>query len=935
MEPIRFTLLGPLRAWRGDEELPLGAKQQRLILALLLSRAGESVSLADLVEVVWGDRPPGSAVNVVHRYVGALRRLLEPELPRRAEGQWLTGSAGSYRMRVTADSLDLLAFRREVEKSRLSAESGQLEDALAQIGGALELWRDRCAAGLDAALSDHPWFVALENECTGVAREAARLALRLRQPAAVLPALRRSAARNPFDEGLQAQVMLLLAADGNQAEALTLYQTVTKSLDEQLGVGAGPEMRAALQSVLHSAGGAAAPAVTEPAARPEPEVTAGAIAANRVPALLPSDHPYFTGRQEALDELAGRARRRTGSLPLLGIDGIPGVGKTILAVHLAHLLAPDYPDGQLYVDLRGFDALRQPLDPAEALRVLMSAMGIIEGSDSDDLEARAALYRSVLAGRRMLVLLDNAYDADQVVPLLPGAPDCLVIVTSRSRLAPLDTTMGAFLLTLDVPGTEEARANFVNRIGPGRAETETAALDEIIERCGHLPLAMALVAARADDQPLPAIAAELRSARRSLDAFDDENLDNNLRGIFSWSYHRLTAAAAHLFRLLSAHPGPDITAESVAALADIPQVQARALLGELIRTRVVTQHRLYRYRLHVLVRTYAAELAAATDSRAEQTSAAHRLYGFYLEAAEAANRAVEGTTGSDAEVADAMMWFITEHEVLRSVVEDAAERGDSTTAWRLVSASQFFYHRYGWWSEWRDVAQTAVEAAERAGDPLGRAQMERSLAGALYFLGHHEESLVRLRTAQQLFEKAGLDPDRAQVLMNLTRVLLSEGRYAEAVRQHRRAILILRAHGLSRAEVAALQVVANHFVVERPRVAEALARRAADLCAAIGDTQGLAICDELLARCALAQGRAIEALNHSGRGIERLAGSHFRITQAEALTTQGDILATLGRAEAAREAWREALTYFDDPRVRYAVGLQERLRQSEPAWETD
>ncbi|MEU8819949.1 BTAD domain-containing putative transcriptional regulator [Actinoplanes sp. NPDC048796] len=915
-----------MHAWRGDEELPLGAKQQRIILALLLSRAGDSVSLTDLVEALWADQPPGSALNVVHRYVGALRRLLEPGLPRRAEGQWLIGSGGSYRMRVTADSFDLLAFRRDVEKSRASAELGRFEEALEQISGALELWRDRCAAGLDAALSDHPWFVALENECTGVAREAARLALRWGRPAAVLPALRRSAARNPFDETLQADTMLLLAADSQPAEALTLYQQVTKTLDDQLGVSAGPELRAALQSVLHS--GDEVTVAAEPVGSAAPDGSAGA--AGPVPAQLPSDHPYFAGRQEALDDLLGRARRQTGSLRIFVIDGIPGIGKTTLAVHLAHLLAADFPDGQLYADLRGFDAFRQPLDPAEALQGLLSGMGVIGVSDGDDLEVRAALYRSVLAGRRALVLLDNAYDADQVLPLLPGNAESLVIVTSRTRLARLDRTMGAHLMTLDVPGPEEARASLVSRIGPDRAEAEASALDEIIERSGRLPLALALVAARAGDQQLPAIAADLRSARRSLDAFDDENLDNDLRAIFSWSYHRLSPAAAHLFRLLAVHPGPDITAESVAALADLGPAEARTLLGELIRTRLVIQHRLHRYRLHVLVRTYATELAAATDSRAEQTTAAHRLHDFYVRAAEAANRTAEGPGGSDAEVAQAMEWFITEHEVVRSIVEDAAGRGDSATAGRMVVSSQFFYHRYGWWNEWRDVAQLAVEAAERAGDPLGQARMERSLAGALYLQNYYEESLTRLRVAQRLFEQAGEDSERARVLTNITRVLLSEGRYAEALRHHRQALLILRTHSLPQAEAAALQVMGNHLAAERPRVAESLARRAADLCAAMNDTQGLAICDELLARCALAQGRPVEALEYSDRGIKRLTGTHFRLVRSEALTTRGDILVSMGRTDAAREAWREALTHFDDRRVRYAIALQERLRQVTP-----
>jgi DNA-binding SARP family transcriptional activator len=930
---VRFTLLGPLRAWRGGVELALGAKQQRLILALLLARAGEQVSLTDLVGLLWGERPPGSAVNAVHRYVGSLRRLLEPGLPRRAEGRWLTGGAGSYQLHVDPESLDLLAFRQLVGQAR---SAGRPDQALPLFGSALALWRDRCAAGLDDAVDSHPVFVALEDECTAVVREAARQALDLGQSPVVLPALRRSAARNPFDEALQADVMRLLAADGRQAEAVLLYQHVSRQLDDQLGVLAGAELQAALQAVLHGVGGTPDRALAEdlPDARAELAVERPPVLR---PAQLPSDHPFFTGRGPALDRLLEYARRGTGSTTVLGIDGIPGIGKTTLGIHLAHQLADDYPDGQLYADLRGFDARRPPVDPGDVLLTLFAALGVVEPPGTAGLEARSALYRSALAGRRMLILLDNAYDAEQVEPLLPGTENCLVLVTSRTRLASLTTRVGAYLLTLDTPDAAEARAGFVNRIGPDRAETEKAALDEIIERCGRLPLAMAVVAARAADQPLTTILAELRAARLTLDAFADDNLDNDLRAIFSWSYRRLTPPAARLFRLLSLHPGPDITAPSASALAEVDGATTRGLLAELMRTRLITQHRPQRYRVHMLVRSYALELAAETDAPKVQEGALRRLYDFYQGGADAANSLIEGPgrlpalTGNDADRSPddpAMAWFLAEHDVLRAIIEDAADHAEASRVWRLVLSMQLFYQRYCWWSEWRDVAALALDLATTAGDVPGRAHMERSAAGALFFLGHHDEALAHLRTAMALFDQAGMEPERAHVLMNLSRVLLTTGAYDEAIRSHRRAMLLLRKHGLHAAEVSALQVMANYLVAERPRTAETLARRAAEICAETGDVQGLAICDELLARCALTQGRLDEALRLSQRGIDRLTGTHHRITQAEAFTTNGDVLAAAGRWDAAEAAWEKALAYFDDPRTPYAMGLIGRLEQA-------
>ncbi|GAA2915637.1 AfsR/SARP family transcriptional regulator [Actinoplanes cyaneus] len=633
MQNVRFTLLGPLRAWRGDEELSLGARQQRLILVLLLARAGERVGVSDLVALLWGDRPPGSAVNVVHRYIGSLRRMLETQLPRRAEGRWLIADAGGYRMRIDAGSLDLLAFRDQVERGRAAALSGRPDEALTLFVSALALWPDRCAAGLDTALAGHPAFVALENECTRVVREVARLASERGNPAAVLPALRRSAARNPFDEALQADLVRSLAADGKQAAALVHYQQVSHLLNDQLGVAAGAELQAALQSVLHSDDESAAGPPEEAAPRPGRTVS---------PAQLPSDHPYFTGRGPAIERLLAYARRSSGSI-VLGIDGIPGIGKTTLAVHLAHLVAADYPDGQLFADLRGFDATRRPIDPGDVLLTFLSALGVAEPPGDAPVECRAALYRSVLADRRTIVVLDNAYNAEQVEPLLPGTANCLVIVTSRTRLYPLAAATGAHLISLDTPEAAEARDGFANRIGRDRAQAEKAALDEIIERCGRLPLAMAVVAARAIDQPLSTILAELRSAQQTLDAFADENLDNDLRAIFSWSYRRLTPAAAHLFRLLSLHPGPDITAESATVLAGTGADETRRLLAELLRTRLVTQHRPHRYRLHMLVRSYALELAAQTDPVPTRDEALRRLHDFYQEGADAANRLIEGS----------------------------------------------------------------------------------------------------------------------------------------------------------------------------------------------------------------------------------------------------------------------------------------------------
>ncbi|MCO8275482.1 winged helix-turn-helix domain-containing protein [Actinoplanes sp. TRM 88003] len=336
---MRFEVLGTVRALRDGTELDLGARQPRLILTLLLANAGRAVGLADIVDLLWGDRPPRSAVNVVHRYVGALRRTFEPDLPPRATGRWLVGDAAGYRMRVGPDDLDLLRLRTLAEQARSDESAGRLPEALAAYETALALWRGPCGAA-----GDHLAFDLVDHECADVARTAAALALRLGSVRSVLPVLRRMAEHRRLDEALHSQLLLTLCADGHQAEAIALYQTLRMRLTEELGVDPGEELRDAYRSVL------------DPNAA-EPVPPSGQLRISRLPvttlvlpAQLPPDLPYFTGRDDVRNEvldLVDDHGRTQGSMPILAVDGLPGIGKTSVAVHLAHQLAPAYPDGRL------------------------------------------------------------------------------------------------------------------------------------------------------------------------------------------------------------------------------------------------------------------------------------------------------------------------------------------------------------------------------------------------------------------------------------------------------------------------------------------------------------------------------------------------------------------------------------------------------------
>lgn len=621
--PLSFAVLGPVRAWRGRSEIDLGTRQQRLILALLLARAGGAVSVAELVDLLWPSDPPPSAVNVVHRHVGMLRRRFEPGLPARAAGSVLIRDGAAYRLRTDGESLDLLRFRRLVAR----AGGGTGQPAVELYREALALWRDRCASDLRADGPAHPEFVAVDGERYAAVRAATDAALRAGHVHGVLPAIRLAAEREPLDEALRARLLLALAADGRRAEALAAYAGVERRLADELGIRPGADLRAARDSLLdHDAGGSrsgrgAGPAVLGSGGAPadfRPDLSQPA--GTEPPAQLPAEHPYFAGRRAvvaAAAELLAGDRTPTA----LVIDGMPGVGKTTLAVHLAHRLAGRYPDGQLHADLRGFDSGGTAMPPTEALRGFLWSLGVAPAAIPAEPHAQAGLYRSLLAERRMLILLDNCHGWDQVRHLLPGAGGSLVIATSRRRVT---GPAGAHPLHLDPLTDAEARELLTRWLGDAAA-AEPAAVDEIVARCGGLPLALALLATRTLGRPglsLPAVAAELAGADGRLAGFGDAHAD--LERVFSWSYRALTPEAARLFRLLPLHPTGELSTEAAADLGGLSPRAARGLLAEL-GAQLLVQPDDGRWRMHGLLRAYVAALGEEHDDPAARAAAVERV----------------------------------------------------------------------------------------------------------------------------------------------------------------------------------------------------------------------------------------------------------------------------------------------------------------------
>lgn len=835
---VRFTILGAVRTWRDRAELDIGPPQQRAVLALLLARSGRPVSLAELVDLLWPADPPASAVNIVHRYIGTLRRGLEPDLPPRAAGRWLVRHGGGYRAVTDAGSLDLLEFRVLAGQAREAAAGGRAGEAVPLYVAALGLCQGPCAGDL-AAAAGHPVFTAVDQECLGVALEAADAALAAGLADQVLPSLRQAAERDRLAEPVQARLMLALAAAGNQAEALAVYERTRACLAEDLGLDPGAELREAHSRVLRqrsagsgdarTAAGAAGRLDAPSADREDARRTAAPLAAQPVvrPAQLPADLAAFAGRRPEVArvlEMLEPHLRVGRTMPIVMIDGMPGAGKTALAVHCAHALAERFPDGQLYVNLRGFDP-GGTVSPAEALHGFLKAFGVPVQRIPAGLDGQAAMYRSLLASKRVLVVLDNARDDAQVRPLLPGSPGCAVIATSRNHLSGLVAGDGAQMLPLDVFSPGDARAALAVRLGTDRVAAEPDAAEEIVSLCGQLPLALALVAARAAARPrfpLAVIATELRQAQGSLDAFSGTGLPD-VRAVFFWSYQMLSPPAASLFRLLSLHPGPDISLPAAASLAGVPSPQAGALLSELTWARLLTEHHPRRFSFHDLLRSYAAELCAETDAPAAQDAAVSRFLSHYLRSAHNSHvlfQPHQRTPEPDPpepgvrpeqpdDYAAALDWFAAEHRVLEAVVSYPGRGGFTAHAWQLADKLTLFYQRKGFWHDWAATARTALAAAAAAGDLPGQAHMHRMLAGALLYLGNGAAALAELERVQELYTELGYTTQHSYLHSNFGTALARLGRYDDAIAHHRRALDLYRADGLRTGEALALEGIGS------------------------------------------------------------------------------------------------------------------------------
>lgn len=937
---LRFGVLGPVRVWRHGRKVELGSRQRRLVLGLLLARAGQPVGIADFVALLWGQEPPASAVNIVHGHVGNLRRLFEPGLRPRVAGRWLAGDAAGYRMSTDEENLDLLEMRRSAQQARAARDAGDVAGALAAYVKALQLSRGPCAGAPELLGHRVADFESIDHEYADLISEATDLALSNNAAKSVLPMLRRVVEHRSLDEAVQARLLLALSAAGQQAEAITHFQDLRRRLADDLGVDPGDELHEAYRKVLTRSH--AEPAKSSEISAHEEAQPKGDHFVR--PAQLLPDLPHFAGRRETLRQALDlvRAHATSGAPQTLVMEGIPGVGKTSLAIHLAYRLAHEFPDGQLYVDLRGFgpDAA---LAPGEVLHAFLHALGVRDQDIPDSDLARSGLYRSMLANRRVLIVLDNTRDADQVRPLLPGAPGSLVLVTSRNSLAGLAATHGAHILTLDLLPKAEAREMLISRIGSAANFADRQVLDEIVELCGRLPLALAIAAARGLAYPghgLSAIARELREAQGSLDgfAFGDPNID--LRAVFSCSYRSLNPSAARIFRLMALHPASDIAIPALASLGGLTQRDTRDVVRELVLTRLVSEHQPGRYSTHDLIAAFARELVLDTETDADRDAAVDRLLVYYRKAAYEANLYINAEIDAEPPAErdgvaredltsrrDAAGWFTAELPALKAIMRQAIGRGRVTDAWQLELTVQGFYQLDGWWREWATVVRECLEAADDAGDSSGVANMLRSLAGAEFYLGNIASARVLLERAFAIFTELGNVSRQALTLRNLGEVSFAAGDYGRSVVYFREALKTSESLGelASQADVLCRLADAQYQLGSYAEGIEAITR-ALNIAGDLADD--FRRCECLLRRAEwhLREGRYHASQDDWTAAAELARAGDHRVYLVNSYIGFGDTAYAKGNRQAAQTAWLQALALVNDSPDRYReADVQGRL----------
>ncbi|MBB5805054.1 DNA-binding SARP family transcriptional activator/tetratricopeptide (TPR) repeat protein [Saccharothrix ecbatanensis] len=938
-ERLRFEVLGLLRAVRGGGEVDLGAAKQRAVLAVLLLARNTPVNRGQIIEAVWGDNTPSSAVNLVQTYVAGLRRALEPRRARRAPAELLTSVGDGYLLRVDPNAVDLDEFERGVATAARLRSTGDLVAAATTLDDALSLWRGEPLGGV-AGLFAEVERGRLAERRLAVLEERAELLLLIGRGAELVPSLTTLVGEHPLRERGHGLLMRALCQAGRQAEALGVYREARRVLIDELGVEPGPELRKLQQAVLSGEN----PEPERPT-RPMTLRPVGESAPAITPAQLPRASATLIGRDDELKKLDGLlAAHQDGGLVLV-VTGPAGVGKTALALHWAQTVREDFPDGQLYVDLHGYDPNQEPLGAGEVLSRFLRTLGVPSPDIPVTAEERSALFRTLIADRRMVVMLDNARGSTELLPLLPGPPSC-VVVTSRRRLVGLVAHAEARLVELDMLDVDASVA-VVGRIA-GRDGTEAAALRRLAVLCDGLPLALRIAAARLAVAPTLRVAelvAELDDEHGRLAALGLEDEDSTVRAALDASRRALSPLPARLLALLGLHPGPDVTAFVVAAMARVRVGEAQRALDALTAANLLSVNEPGRYGAHDLVRVYTRTLAAElpADVRREATG---RMLDFYLHCADLADGQLPVGRGSvrvapehvPVELpklsgpAAATAWLDAEQGNIIAAAELAAAPAAAPEwpvhAWQLpYTLSRFLWLRADR-TTWLRTTEAALEAATTLGDPEAKFVMLFNLGIVLAQFQRMDESLVRHREALDVARASGDLNAQARALTTVADMLAFLGRLDESEASYREALDVSRSAGSRWAEANAHHNLGLlHLSSKRYDDAKTWLRAAVTMYREVGEQCGESTCHTDLAVVLLESGEEGEALASARTALSVASAAASPYHQAMAHDRLATVFDRLGLPGAVAH-WQRALALFTELNAQESDQVRERLARA-------
>jgi DNA-binding SARP family transcriptional activator/tetratricopeptide (TPR) repeat protein len=924
---MAFCLLGPLTVRVDGAAVRIPRGKQRVILAALLLHADQTVTADRLAELLWCPVRPSSAAVTLQNYVKRLRHALGPGRDR------IVTRPGGYSILLEPGELDITVMTAAVVAAGRAARAGAWPVAARQADAALALWRGVPLCGIDSddlAALELPRLTELRFQARELRLEAG---LELGEHAELVAEARQLAVESPLRERPHVLLMRALHGSGRQAEALEAYQDVRRTLVEELGCEPGPELQHQHQRIL--------------AGDPElPGKRSGAAMAGarhtQVPQQLPSAVPGFVGRAAELQTLCTWIA--DADAPVAGvISGPAGVGKTSLAVRWARQVADVFPDGQVFLDLNGFGPAGEPVTPADAMRRVLEALQIPLAKIPADLQGRIGFYRSVMSQRRVLVVLDNARDEDQVRPLLPGGAGSVALITSRAALAGLVALNGARVRVLQAFSDDEALEMVSQRLGPGKASPDEVATARLIAACARLPLALAIATALVATGPardLADVASDLAPAGSRLEVLNAGEQMANIRSVFSWSYRALSPAAAQLFRLLAEQPGPDISAAAAASLTGLPLSQVRATVGELTGLHLVIEHTRDRFSLHDLLRLYTAEMLAADEPAPERHDAARRMLDFYLHSAWAAARALSpgrpgprlatAAAGAGAEEfrddAHALAWLVAEHHVLTRIIAYAAGTGADEVACDLALALTDFFDRGGHWSDMAATQRTALAAAQRRADVRAQARAHQYVGRACFQLQEFDAALEHLHRGLNLVPGT---VGEASMRIDLTRIHKRMGDIGNALQCAERALALYQSEGHRVGQVIALNAV-GWCLALRGEFAAAVGwcEQAVALSGEIDHKSGEAQAHEGLGYVRLRLGRPAAAISEYRQAISIYGQMRDRHSTALAHSYLGDAFHAAHDIAAARDAWSAALAIFDELEHPDGDGVREKLAQA-------